>query len=165
MKILIVSDIHGDVDAFQQIVKNEPADHIVSLGDSECSVQALKQVDTIIHGNALMDVGQAVAVRSFKALKVVMTHGHLAQVNQGDEGLIKLLQEHQAHLIMHGHTHLARFIHQPPYYFLNPGAIFGPRGSWPSSYALLTVSAATFTVTFKSLNQTILKTEKGVIPQ
>jgi uncharacterized protein len=165
MKILIVSDIHGDVEAFEHIVKNEPVDHIVSLGDSECSAQTLNSVDTIIHGNALMDFGQAVAVKTFKSLKVVMTHGHLAHVHRGDEGLIKLLKDHQAHLIMHGHTHVARFEYHPPYYLLNPGAIFGPRGSWPSSYALLTVESSTFTVTFKTLDQTIIKTEKGVIPQ
>lgn len=161
MKCLIVSDIHGELEIFKQIIQQETYDHLISLGDSELSATELKEVDSLIHGNAYMDLGQSMKVETFQGLKVVMTHGHLVHVHKGDEGLIQLLHQHQAHLIMHGHTHVARLVKHPAGTILNPGAIYGPRGSWPASYALLDIKDKKFTITFKTLKQTIIQTEQG----
>lgn len=162
MKCLIVSDIHGERETFHHILKQETYDHVISLGDSELKATDLKAVGSLIHGNAHMDLGQSLKVETFQGLTVVMTHGHLVHVHQGDEGLIQSLNVHRAHLIMHGHTHVARFVKHPLGYILNPGAIYGPRGSWPASYAILDIQYHTFTVTFKTLQQTIIQTEQGV---
>jgi uncharacterized protein len=163
MKLLIVSDIHGEIEAFKNIIAQETYDHLISLGDSELSVADLKPVGSLIHGNAMMDLGQALKVETFAGLKVIMTHGHLSKVHQGDALLLRLLSEHDAHMIMHGHTHVARFKKHGEHYILNPGAIYGPRGSWPSSYATLEIKDKTFIVTFKTLQQHIIHTEEGVL--
>lgn len=161
MKLLIISDIHGELESFKHIIQSETYDHLISLGDSELSATELKDVDSLIHGNAYMDLGQSMKVETFQGLKVVMTHGHLVHVHRGDEGLVRLLNDHQAHLVMHGHTHVARFLEYDARYILNPGAIYGPRGSWPASYALLDIKDKKFTITFKTLKQTIIQTEQG----
>ena len=161
MRVLIVSDIHGELKTFQQILKAESYDYLISLGDSELSASDLKPVDELVHGNVFMDLGQPYIIKELSGLKVVMTHGHLCHVQRGDEGLIEKGKDFQATLIMHGHTHIARFEKSGPYYLLNPGALYGPRGSWPATYVILKIEENQFTVDFKTLNQTILRSEKG----
>lgn len=159
MKLLVLSDIHGHAARFKQIVAQEPADHIVSLGDSELSIEALKPVDLVLHGNAYQDVGVPYLVRTFGDFKVVMTHGHLHQVLNGDEGLLHLSTLHGADLCLHGHTHVARLAQTPTVTLLNPGAIAKSRSDLPESYAVLTFEQNQCHVAFKTVSgQTLSET-------
>ena len=162
MKVLVLSDVHGDVQTFNAICDYEAADYVISLGDSELAPTELSCVDSLIHGNAYLDVGRPLEVSTLNGLKIVMTHGHHEHVQKSDDRLIQLLLTHQAHLVMHGHTHVPRFIAHPNGYILNPGAIYGPRGGHPASYALLDISKNRFTVVFKTLNHHEFKREEGV---
>jgi putative phosphoesterase len=162
MKVLVLSDIHGDVQTFNAICDYEAADYVISLGDSELSPTELSAVDTLIHGNAYLDVGRPLEVKPLNGLKIVMTHGHLEHVQKSDERLIQLLIAHEAHLIMHGHTHVPRFMAHKNGYLFNPGAIYGPRGGHPASYGVLTISKNRFIITFKTLNHQEFKHEEGV---
>lgn len=161
MKCLIVSDIHGDYPTFFQICQREDYQILIALGDSELSAKALRDVDYLVHGNAYQDLGQPAIVTSIKGLKILMVHGHLEHVQRGDDGLLKKAESTGATVLMHGHTHRARFSKTQDKYLLNPGAIVGPRGHWPASYAILDIKSHQFTVTFKTVDQQILAQEEG----
>lgn len=149
-KLLLMSDIHGYQERFERIVKEHPdVDYRLSAGDSELEASLLTQHDVMaVYGNAFMDAGEAQIVLTVEKMKLVMVHGHEHRVHHGDHGLVKLLKKHQAHFVIHGHTHVARHTPTDVGIIVNPGAISRSRGALPASYALLTLEQSLYTITW-----------------
>ena len=156
MKIMIVSDIHGDAtctEKFLSIFKSEGCDRLIILGDILYHgprndlpagyapkrvielLNPLKDVITAINGNCDAEVDQMVL--DFPILpdpqrveidgkEALLTHGHKYDFDE------------EKCLVLHGHTHILRAEkNEHNTVIVNPGSVSIPKGGNPNSFAIL----------------------------
>ena len=150
MKVLILSDVHGQIETLQTILeRHHDVDACLSAGDQELPQSWLdKHSIQAVYGNAFQDSGEAMIQTVFEAWRVVMVHGHRHHVHRGDHGLVQLMAQTQADIIVHGHTHVLRLTQTGKGYLLNPGAVSHSRSSFPSSYVMIDFVKEAATVSF-----------------
>lgn len=161
MKIVVLSDTHGNADIIEQVYQQEnQADAFFHCGDSE-----LAYADAHFHdmnrvkgncdfdANFLDDVVVPVGNR-----RVFMTHGHLYNIKMTLSTLDYKAQETQADIVLFGHSHLLGAEKIGDALFLNPGSLLLPRGGNPKSYATIEWSddSDELTVIFKTPEQEII---------
>ena len=147
MKVVIFSDSHGDVEIMVQVIEKEKPEMIIHLGDGKADVEQLKvQYPSLplIHVLGNVDSDQVneewIKFTEIAGKRIVLVHGHL-MINetkapkQTDENrissrnkMLKLIDEHDADILMHGHSHEA-FMHRTKAlsgktcWIMNPGSI------------------------------------------
>ena len=168
MKILIASDIHGDLDSMEKVLsayEKENCDKLLLLGDllyhgprnNLPSTYAPKEVIKLLNenktkilavrGNCDTEVDQMVlefpiladyAYLSLDGLSVFATHGH--KFNLKDLPPLR-----QGEILLHGHTHvLTATEFGDKNLYLNPGSAAIPKENNPRSY--MVYENRTFTV-------------------
>ena len=161
MKLLIGSDIHGDLDGAKRLIsafEEEKCDKLVLLGDilyhgprnDLPAAYAPKEVITLLNGykdkilavrgNCEAEVDQMVlsfpvlaeyALLSLDGLTVFATHGHIHNME-------KCPPLAKGDILLHGHTHVqtaTAFGNENTY--INPGSISLPKEGTPHSYILI----------------------------
>lgn len=159
MKLIIASDIHGDINSTNtllSIFEKEQADTLILLGDilyhgprndlpkgyaPKKVISALNKVkDKIIcvRGNCDAEVDQMVLdfpiMSSFRyvevdGLRIFATHGH--HYNQDTPPKMSF-----GEILIHGHTHIPKCEQFGDNYCLNPGSISIPKGGYNPSYMI-----------------------------
>ena len=157
-RILIASDIHGDLDSARAVIaafEREKCDRLVLLGDilyhgprndlpttyAPKSViellNAHKDVILAVRGNCDTEVDQMVlsfpiladyAFISIDGLSIFATHGHKFNLDN-------LPSLREGEILLHGHTHILcaeEFGNKNTY--LNPGSAAIPKGGNPRTY-------------------------------
>lgn len=160
MKLLIASDIHGDIDAAKAVFnakESECAERVLLLGDLLYHgprndlpeayapkkvielLNAHKNEILTVRGNCEAEVDGMVldfpvfadyAFLSLDGVRIFATHGHLFNL----EHLPPLLR---GDVLLHGHTHIPAC--QPfgdKNVYLNPGSAALPKGEFPKSYMI-----------------------------
>ncbi len=158
MKLLIASDIHGDLDSLAKVLdayKNEGADKLLLLGDllyhgprnDLPKTYAPKEVIKLLNenkdkilavrGNCDTEVDQMVldfpiladyAYLSLDGLSVFATHGHKFNLSS-------LPPLRHGEILLHGHTHvLTATEFGDGNLYLNPGSAAIPKENNPRSY-------------------------------
>lgn len=137
MRILVVSDSHGDYYAFKRAVMAQPnAEVIIFLGDGEDQVDKIKiefpdRMVIAVKGNC--DFGSTKPTREIITLegkKILATHGHIYSVKYGYTSAYEAAREENADILLFGHTHLAYTNYEDGLYVMNPGSISGSYGSY-----------------------------------
>jgi len=127
MKVVVMSDIHGDEKRFARIVAKhkEDADYIISLGDSELKQKRLLEHDVLaIKGNYPFDAGfTREHVMEIAGRRLLLTHGHRYRVKTGYESLYHRMLDIPVDIALHGHTHNKSFKRIREKFVLNPGAV------------------------------------------
>lgn len=153
MKLLVVSDNHGDRQILLDIVKKfeDKVDFMLHCGDSELEAgDEIWQYFTAVKGNC--DFGPGFAER--QVLKVggetiYMTHGHLSNVRFGLTQLALEAEEAKATIALFGHTHIAGCEEERGILFLNPGSISQPRGALKiPTFAIIEATAAAYQIEY-----------------
>ncbi|MCF7932130.1 MAG: YfcE family phosphodiesterase [Acholeplasmataceae bacterium] len=143
MRLLITSDIHGDRDALEAVIKKHPdIDTHLNAGDLCLEKQVLEQYHLIaVKGNNdfYLDL-PLFRVLQFETLRVFLTHGHLEHVKMSLDRLRLKASIHQANLVIFGHTHKPYLTQENGIIFLNPGAL----GDHRHSYAVYDHGEVTF---------------------
>lgn len=159
MKLLIVSDSHGDDQILQTLVEHYEGqvDALIHCGDSELSwTDPLRSHFIIVQGN--MDFDQDFPLQETTTIadqKILVVHGHRYGVNFGLEQLSLLAQEQAANLVFYGHTHQLACVMDQGRLFLNPGSISQPRGRFVSlrgTYAIVEVADGQIQVQYYQRN-------------
>ncbi|NLY73503.1 MAG: metallophosphoesterase [Tissierellia bacterium] len=134
MKVLVLSDSHGDSGIVEEIKKKENPDLAIHLGD---------------YGRDLKD---GIAVRGncdgitnlpFKRLlnlkghRVFISHGHKENVKMGLHRLFYLAKQEGADIVLYGHTHERLEKEIEGILFLNPGSVARPNWGDRPSYLIL----------------------------
>lgn len=135
MKILIVSDTHGDIDNLLKGIKQiEKPDMLLHLGDYvEDGINIGKEMNiptTIVKGNGdytrndynydeIVEIGDK---------RIFMTHGHKYNVNFSLSNLFYKGKENRADYILFGHTHIPIIEKINDITIMNPGSPSSPRG-------------------------------------
>lgn len=147
MKILIISDTHGETDKAEEVIrKNSDADMVIHLGDYFRDAQRLSTLFPniaieYIYGNSDFMIGDVPAEKllEFKGKKIFITHGHRYSVKWDYDKLHKKAEELKVDLLLFGHTHIADMIVMEGYTLINPGSLSDPRDDSNESYAIIEI--------------------------
>ncbi|HEY4531876.1 MAG TPA: metallophosphoesterase [Kurthia sp.] len=157
MKIVVLSDTHGDADVIEQVYKQEQdADAFFHCGDSELAYDDAHFHDMYrVKGNCdfdrnfVDDLLVPIGDRS-----IFMTHGHLYNIKMTLTPLDYKAQETGADIVLFGHSHLLGAEQIGDTLFLNPGSLLLPRGGNPKSYATIEWQANTDEIKVSFLSPT-----------
>jgi putative phosphoesterase len=166
MRILIVSDSHGNNGPLKTAIEKERPDILIHLGDSEYSQSEIsgwagapKTPCVFLKGNCDVYHNDSAPVRDVAVFELnghrfYCTHGHLQHVNYGLLTLSLYARENDCDICLFGHTHVpydsfgdavsdfSRFYDNGPCdtsgpRILNPGSISLPRGGSKRGYMIM----------------------------
>ena len=151
MKILVVSDSHGDAVALEKIIEANihVVQHVFHLGDGcgDMDVFARRYPDVAFHvvsGNCDFTPLQSPPntpislITNIAGKKILATHGHKYGVKTSYDRICYAALEAGADICLFGHTHNQTHFEFEGIHLLNPGAVF-QRGKAPS-YAIISLS-------------------------
>ena len=144
MKILLVSDSHGDYSSLDRLFKMYPEmDLYLHAGDSEQDEFSLKPFISV-RGNCdhYYDFPNFLVIPSPYGNIYVQ---HTPFISQS------VIHEHNAKIVIHGHTHTRRNEQKGGILFINPGAISYARDKYDGSYAILEIDQNHVEVKFYTL--------------
>lgn len=157
MRILVISDSHGRVNALDKAIFEQPkAKHVFFLGDKLEDIEGLVPLypDRIFHivsGNC--DYNSFVKSQDVVLLddtKVLFTHGHRFSVKNGISRLRETAKQISANLVLYGHTHIANTEYDDGIHFVNPGSLSTPREGRPS-YAFIDIEKGEIIAVIKEI--------------
>ena len=133
MKVLIVSDTHGNLRNFERVLECEKEiDMLLHLGDVEHDEDYLEAVmDCPVHvvaGNNdfFSDLPNEIVVEVGNH-RVFMTHGHGYYVSAHTRRLKEAARSRQADIVLYGHTHRPDIDETGDVIAINPGSLSYPR--------------------------------------
>lgn len=145
MKILVVSDTHGNYLPILQFLKETGAELLIHLGDEISDATLLEHLLDIpvikVPGNC--DHGAKEPrelLESIAGSRFFITHGDLYRVKNGLDRLVAKAAGIKAQVALFGHTHRPLIVKQDGVLLINPGTLMAACDS--KSYALLTVKPA-----------------------
>jgi len=143
MRILVLSDSHGDDSALRRAVLAQPkAEVVIHLGDGEAEFQRARtsfpeKMFLQVRGNC--DWGSSLPVTGVfetDGVRVFYTHGHAYGVKSGLYNAVCAAREQGAQVLLYGHTHNAFTDYDDGLHILNPGSLSG----WRASYGTLDIT-------------------------
>lgn len=146
VKLLILSDSHGDTGAMIDAVERERPDEIIHLGDHWEDAQTLSFAYpdipiSMVPGNCDYCIGKrGKLLLEREGLVILMAHGHQWRVKSGPALAIEAAWEAGADILLYGHTHEAACWQEEGVWVLNPGTV-GGRGA-AASYGVIEISPA-----------------------
>ena len=147
MKCLVFSDSHGTSFGMKRALRMHPdAEVIFFLGDGLSDFEELiydrSRAYIAVRGNWDVNgiLGDSMVKKTdsitLMGHRIFLTHGDLYGVKYGLDGIKRLAVDHNADLVLFGHTHqkLEKYIptEDGGYYLFNPGSIGGGFGIKPS---------------------------------
>ena len=145
MKILLVSDSHGNCTALDILLKKYPnMDLYLHAGDLEADEQSIRPFDCVKgncdHFSRLPE--RRIIHTPYGAL--LMQHLPYLQMD--------IVKEYKIKIFVYGHTHRRKFEKINEIYHINPGAISFPRDGHDLSYAILDITSEKVDVQFFELS-------------
>jgi len=153
MRIVVISDTHGNVDGASLILSTVAAvDLVVHLGDHIADIWALAAdlpcpVVGVLGNEDRAEPGPSELIIPAAGIALLALHGHLYDLNpylpkEAWEGrmdeLVSAAVRHHAAAVLFGHTHRPHLEKRGGILLVNPGEIY-PGGEY-SSMAVLTVT-------------------------
>lgn len=141
MKLLVLSDSHGDVDVMETVARQVWPDLLLHLGDHYADMEKLQerlpQLSCIgVRGNCDRPGPPESRLLKLEGKRILLTHGHNQDVKYDLDRLYFFGMKNEADLVLFGHSHRTCRQEEDGMLLLNPGSI--GRG-WPPSYALITL--------------------------
>jgi len=135
MKILILSDSHGDTVYLSEIIARHEVDKTLHLGDLEISNDLFEM--TIVRGNSYMDPEAPLErLIDTDGKRLFMTHGHIYSVHNGLTSISLKARSLKVDYCLFGHTHIPCFKENKGILYINPGSVTRPR-TGKGSYMIL----------------------------
>ena len=144
MKILLVSDSHGDYQALDQLAAKYPnMDLYLHAGDSEQDEFSIKPFISVR--------GNCDHYYDFPNYLVILSPFGNIYVQHTPYVSKSVINEHNAKIVIHGHTHVRRNETKNGILFINPGAISYARDKFNGSYAIIEIDSKNVEVKFYTL--------------
>ena len=149
MRILVLSDSHGNVDNMARAVELTAPDRVLHLGDCQRDLTALRARFPAlpmegVPGNC--DYGSDAPLTELIDVapnhRILATHGHRYRVNSTLDYLEQEALENGCDVALYGHTHESRCTYENGIYVMNPGSASCPRDGNPPSYGVLEITSA-----------------------
>lgn len=140
MKILLISDSHGDTKTMDYILNSNEHDISIHLGDSELMEHEIRErFDYYVSGN---NDFFHIPVREFTIndFRFVIMHGHTEGINIFNyaEKSSQIKEKYSANVLLFGHTHIPFFSNDNSGICLCPGSISSSRKG-PETYSIITI--------------------------
>lgn len=149
MRIIVLSDTHGNYSALENILlRNANADWFIHLGDGERELDRFIMANPVYERKIIHVAGNCDPhsmshddfILPAAYCKIFATHGHLYGVKSSLERLKATAKENGCNIILYGHTH-SRFMHEEDgLYIMNPGSASCPRDGKPASFGNIDIS-------------------------
>lgn len=129
MKLLVLSDSHGDLRSMKQAVRAEQPDYVLHLGDCSRDAEHLRQAFPMlaiagVRGNC--DYADYITPEEklieYAGVRLLLCHGHRYGVKSSLLRLNMSAQEKEADVALFGHTHRAFCEEKNGIWLLNPGS-------------------------------------------
>ena len=128
MRVLVVSDSHGNVDNMVRAVEWVQPDYVLHLGDCQRDLEALRRefpglAMEGVPGNC--DWGsydQKERLIELGGVRILMLHGHTRNVKSSPMAAMYAAKERGAQVLLFGHTHVPLVDNDGSLLTLNPGA-------------------------------------------
>ncbi len=140
MRILVLSDVHNRGSIAEKIVAaHEDIKHVFFLGDGIDHVEDIacffpdKTFYTVAGNCDFSSFAPTTALAELAGKRILYTHGHPYNVKWSLARLKSEAEQKGAHLVLYGHTHVAKEEYEDGVYYVNPGAVSGS----PASYAII----------------------------
>lgn len=144
MKILLVSDSHNDYQALDQLAAKYPnMDLYLHAGDSEQDEFSIKPFISVR--------GNCDHYYDFPNYMVIPSPAGNIYVQHTPYVSKSVINEHNAKIVIHGHTHVRRNEMKNGILYINPGAISYARDKFDGSYAILNIEQNDIEVNFYTL--------------
>ncbi|MBE6970810.1 MAG: YfcE family phosphodiesterase [Ruminococcaceae bacterium] len=129
MKILVLSDSHGNVNNMVHCVEMVQPQHVLHLGDCIRDAEELQRLFpdlsmTMVPGNC--DWGrteQGEVLLELGGQRILMMHGHTRSVKHTTMNARYAAMELGADILLFGHTHYSTVDYDGTLYTMNPGSI------------------------------------------
>lgn len=137
MKILVLSDTHGDMRTLRKVIDyHDDINTIIHLGDGLKDIEDIKleyEEKNIynICGNCdcSTEVPQTIEIE-IEGRKILATHGHIFKVKKDLNELITEAKRRGASIVLYGHTHIPKVDFKDEIYIMNPGSLHSHIGSY-----------------------------------
>ncbi len=125
MKILITSDIHGNIKNLKYLKSKYYGYHHLDAGDSVIDNNLLSSLNiTSVRGNCDFNYQLPLyKIVEYGDLKILISHGHLYNVKNSLEEIIKWAIKEHANILIYGHTHQPLLEQYQNLTILNPGSL------------------------------------------
>ena len=152
MKILIITDSHGNMDKIYAIIAQENPNMIIWTGDYSCDAEECSYVFPdikfyIVRGNC--DVFDRKfddeEVINIDGIKIFITHGHLYNVKKEMKILEKIAEKYGVDAVCFGHTHKPYYKEKDGIKYFNPGALKD------NKYGVLTIENKKMTFKYEDI--------------
>jgi putative phosphoesterase len=141
MKIIVMSDSHGNTQALLDAVFDENPQLILHLGDCEKDCDKVRRVYPDINLRAVRGNGDFRAREPeydefvAESKRIFMTHGHMYGVKSSLDSVLNTAFSRSADILLFGHTHIPYYEVIDEMHVVNPGSIaFGAQ-----TYAVLEI--------------------------
>lgn len=153
MKILVISDNHGDTYAMEEIysIYEEDIDLWIHCGDSEFMEDhpQWSAFKTVLGNMDFSTVFPISRVEEYQGERFLILHGHKHHVKRTYDLLKEEAKDEGARIVFYGHTHVPKVDKENGIYFINPGSIAQPRGPIrKGSYAIVELNGDEGYITF-----------------
>lgn len=143
MRILVLSDSHGNVENMARCVELTEPDVILHLGDCQRDAETLhRQFPSLsmqsVPGNCDWGAVDAPEVLTeYGGVRILMMHGHTRNVKAGTLSAVYAAREMGAQVLLFGHTHRPLVDYDGSLWVMNPGSV--GRG-FPCTYGIVTIT-------------------------
>lgn len=140
MKALIISDSHGRANDVMDAVEKVKPDVLFHLGDGAKDLRGMGLLypDVTVYqvgGNCDYSSNmELVRQVNLQGIRILMTHGHIFNVKQSIEKLIREAKGRDVNVVMFGHTHVSYYEERDGLMIINPGSI-----GYSGKYGVLTI--------------------------
>jgi len=144
MKILLISDSHGNGQAIDKLARMYPKmDLYLHAGDSQADEWSILPFSSV--------KGNCDYYPDFPMHMKLPIPGGFLWMQHYPQVDISMLKENNVKLFIYGHTHRRDYKKVDDILFVNPGSISYPRDDYYLSYAIITIDEKGIDVQFKQL--------------
>lgn len=162
MKVLVVSDSHGDREVLVELSERYAGKvaKMFHCGDSELTATDKIWNSYVVVGGNMDDDPQypLTQVVTIGEYRFFMTHGHYHDIKFNMTPLIEAAKKAEAQFAFFGHSHQLGVEKREDIVLLNPGSILQPRGRYNiKTYAILDINPDEIVVTYYNRNHQALE--------
>lgn len=125
MKIIVISDSHGNSKGIDKLFSDKNFDYLFFLGDGLSDLGTYINMENVIVVSGNCDFFSKVVNEKYFELqnkKIFMTHGNKYGVKSSLNSLIEKSKQLNADIVFYGHTHKQKIDKFGDIFYINPGS-------------------------------------------
>lgn len=154
MKIILVSDTHGDNDILYELQARYGNEcRYVHCGDLSDDPRHYPGWIVVRGNNDYWGDFQEHSVLKIEGHRIYVTHSHNCGYLNRTGCMVSLAKDNECDIVFYGHTHIAKHEYINGVHLINPGSTRFPRDGEGPRFAIVNIDAVNVDVQFKNINQ------------